>query len=464
MRWAAGLLACLMLLSGCDFVTTDVEGLLEKPTLNERQAEVYRALEETMNLGAITYRRPQRGEYRSSFLFYDMDGDGFDEALVFYAIPNEAQSTHILILREEDGGGWGLVRDYPVAGDQIDFVQFSRLTSANGVCLVIGWQTPLTRNNRENQSFLTIHSYSGGDFVPEVERQTYLDYTVQDFDGDGLEEIITVERDSGQTYQLSLLRAIGRRIGVASTLPLSPGVENIERISTGSISRSRGALYLDVRRNDFGALLPDEQDSGLAYATEVVQVDRDGLTVLAGGAAPGEAEEPAPAWTAYAYTFRAEPFFCQDVDGDGQIEVPATSLTLPGDLNDFEAPPIRLTPYLYMSADGFDLKINAVVNNEEGYLLEYPEKWEGKVAVQQTDNADEWRFYVIDDTGEPAIELLRILAYSAQEADAENPDEIALGSRGTRHFSGYIPSTEDAAAISEQELHDHFLLPVTTAS
>ena len=73
-----------LLAGGCSRVQTSIEDLMSPPVLTEEQAQIRDALARVSGDGEIKYRYPQNGEYRSSYIFYDIDADGVEEAMVFY--------------------------------------------------------------------------------------------------------------------------------------------------------------------------------------------------------------------------------------------------------------------------------------------------------------------------------------------------------------------------------------------
>lgn len=450
--WIRGALACVccLAMSGCDFIVSDTESLLSRPTLNDQQARVYAALEDTLNITDIEYRYIQRGDFRSPFVFFDMDGDGSDEAIVFYAFAADPSSTRTMILRRTGDGDWSPLYDFPVHSEQVDFVQFAHLLSQESYCMIIGWQGAQGQSSRSTDRFLGIYSLSGGSFNTEVDSQPYVEYIIQDFDSDGLDEIVTVYRERGQ-FRISLLRSIGRHIDITASIPLSYDADTLLHMTTGRLWDNSAAVYIDELRID------------TSVATEVFQVTRNGMNTLAGGDPPESAEEAGYSWENYQYTFRDEPILSRDVNGDGRVLVPASPLALPGNVEDGMEYPLQLTPMMEMTAYGFDEQYRAVINETEGYLLRYPDRWvdaetgEFLVTVQRDDENGEWRFFLVDrESGELTVELLRIQSYTAREAGAAGPDEIYLGSRGTRHFTAYIPRTGTAAALTEPDLRALF--------
>lgn len=73
---AAILLLLSLSLTGCTRIQTSIEDLMSPPVLTEEQAQIRDALAQVSGETELKYKYPQNGEYRSSFIFYDIDGDG----------------------------------------------------------------------------------------------------------------------------------------------------------------------------------------------------------------------------------------------------------------------------------------------------------------------------------------------------------------------------------------------------
>ena len=64
--------------AGCPRVQPSSEDRMSPPVLTEEQAQIRDALARVSGDGEIKYRYPQNGEYRSSYIFYDIDADGVE--------------------------------------------------------------------------------------------------------------------------------------------------------------------------------------------------------------------------------------------------------------------------------------------------------------------------------------------------------------------------------------------------
>ena len=104
-----------LLAGGCSRVQTSIEDLMSPPVLTEEQAQIRDALARVSGDGEIKYRYPQNGEYRSSYIFYDIDAERVEEAMVFYQSASKGEATWINIL-DQQNGEWVSVCETPRAG------------------------------------------------------------------------------------------------------------------------------------------------------------------------------------------------------------------------------------------------------------------------------------------------------------------------------------------------------------
>lgn len=436
MKRVLAAICSLVLLTSCDFIAADTESLLHPPAINRRQAAIGTALEEALGTASIVYKYPQRGDFRTPFVFYDMDGDDIDEAFVFYSYQNDTANTRTMVLRDDGNGVWRVAYDINTNRDQVDFVQFANLLSPDSACMIVGWQSTSGQSGRS--SALSVYSLAGESFFAEISQQRYLDYLVRDFDGDGLDEIVTIELDSDRVLRLSQLRAVDSRIAVSSSLQLSAEADTFLQMLPGKLWDGASAIFIDEIRTD------------TSVATEVVRVRAEGISILVGGERPADPAQELLRWESYTDTWRDEELLCLDVRGTGDIEVPYP-VSLPGNHYQGQESPLKLTGLLKLTATGFITASSAVINEREGYLMRYPEQWLDRVTVLSDEDSGEWRFYEVDaGTGEPVTELLRIRT----STDPTPPGGyFPLDERGQQYYSGYLPITaEETPGITEPQL------------
>ena len=69
-------------LTGCSFGAS-IDTLMSPPKLSMEQEQIYSALTAAVG-NNISLKYPKSGKYLSAFIIEDIDGDGGNEALVFY--------------------------------------------------------------------------------------------------------------------------------------------------------------------------------------------------------------------------------------------------------------------------------------------------------------------------------------------------------------------------------------------
>jgi hypothetical protein len=98
--------ALCLLFSGCSPITLSVEDLMRPPQLSENQRQVHDALMAALGTSDsnISLRYPRSGNNRSAFTFFDLDGDGQDEAMVFYTLADAPDEFYINVMEQGEQG------------------------------------------------------------------------------------------------------------------------------------------------------------------------------------------------------------------------------------------------------------------------------------------------------------------------------------------------------------------------
>ena len=219
----------LMLLASCTFVPLAANAdLLTAPILSREQAQVSEALNRILDISEIVYRYPQDGDHRSPIIFFDMDGDGLDEALVFYAYTSAPLELRLKILAQTKPDEWDSLHDVSGSGDEALFVTFAPIHANSPESLLIGW-----RNTTHQQTRLGVYTMRERFEVDFLERiDTHI---IHDFDGTGTHDVLITQR-VGDSHVLRLLSSRrGRLVEVAS--------EQLYRETTAVLQLLRGRLW-----------------------------------------------------------------------------------------------------------------------------------------------------------------------------------------------------------------------------
>lgn len=430
----------LLVLSGCMQFELSAEDLMRPPALTEEQLEISTALERAVGASDIKYKYPENGEYRSSFLFYDLDGDQQDEALVFYQAPSKGSSTWMNIL-DRKNEQWVSVYDIsaPNGETEVDFINFQPLLDGND-CIVIGWA-----DEYMNDKCAVVYSYDGTS-LKETYTEDYDYLTFLDLNSDQQLDMISIICDP--YYEESLVSFITSTVNISgkttldcmSTLELPYGDAELVSVQSGMVDNVTPGLFIDsrieIQRNESRLVT----QIVTAYGNELANLLDSDETRLSGN------------------TLRPTSTICQDTDQDGIMEMP-TVVPLPG--YEEEEDVLYLTTFHRLGVGRTLVSTTSCVINEENrYLLRLPESWIGTVTIVSQPENNEWSFIRYNGTLEDSSSLLlRLKVYSVKDYHDRFESEYfeLLGQQGLFEYYAHIPENADPQlVITKDQLNELF--------
>lgn len=434
------LLGMLLLFTSCAQLDLAPENLMRPPKLTVEQSEISQALENAVGDDDIKYKYPQNGGSRSSFIFYDLDNDGQDEALVFYQAPSKGSSTWVNIL-DNTGSGWFSAFDMAAPGNEmdIDFISFEHLTSDIEKNIVIGWKDSYSESN-----IVMVYAYQNG-HLENIFEQEYNKISLTDLNQDKKQDIVllTIDEYADEAVASLVCRTesfTGEPVlSVVSTLQLSSGAVEIAQVLPGKADMNTNALFIDSYTNNRRANRAMVTDVIAAYNNELVNLLDDDTLSLS------------------AQTARTTEVFCRDANEDNIIEIPTAS-PLPGYGEDYEGQPLFLVTYCHIGLESLEAVSSGVINADHRYMVTFPQRWIGNVTVvSQTENG-EWAFVPYNGSFSDASPLLRIRVYSVKDYHDkfENKYFQLIGKQGLFEYYAYIPENSDPLKITTEELKSMF--------
>ena len=210
-----------VLLSGCGVLDIfSVDSLLRAPKLTGENARIQRSFEAAV--GSDVYLiNPLTGEYRSAFVFRDLDADGVEEALVFYARSETPNEVHMHCMdRQQDE--WVSVGDVPGNGSEVYRVDFINADGDDRPEVVAEWTVADSKRNKTLAVYQYLRSPAEEDvsFTQLTVLQVY-DYLALDFNADGLDELMYLFSDPGAQTQTVRACLIGMNPSLKTFAPLS---------------------------------------------------------------------------------------------------------------------------------------------------------------------------------------------------------------------------------------------------
>lgn len=413
--------------TGCTFGAS-IDTLMAPPKLGPEQEQIYSELTRSLGTSNISLKYPKSGKYLSAFIIEDIDGDGGNEAIVFYEKNNHAADENPLRINvlDQENGQWMSASDRGAVGSEIEEVIISKLGSNDRVNLIIG--TSLINRSEKNVS---VYTYSNGVLQepPTFSRnKAYAYIDVMDLDLDGENELLRITGASGDDQAMAeVFRLDEDGQYNRSNTALSDNISDFD-ISYGKVGDSKVGIYIDAL-------------SGTgSVQTDVLYLDGNALHKVFRTAEETEK------------TMRASGCTCFDIDGDGSIEIPLQKLA-PGYKESEGGDYLMLTDWNRISDDDKLKKcFTSYYSVNDGYIFLFPEKWEEKVTVKRA--ADEEIVFCTFTMNENEVvmgrELLSICRIEGTLDSNEVKEKIGAGympmhTKGDSTYLANVSLTEDAS-------------------
>lgn len=351
---AAVILAVCICLSSCtvlDFFS--VESLIRAPKITGEYSLLQSAFESTAG-GGTTVVAPVAGEYRSAYSLTDIDGDGIDEALVFYSRggAEEAVRMNLLVYSSKQ---WKSIGDISGNGSGVYEVSFCDFDGDTCKEIAVVWSTA---DSGASDRTMTVFSVSGGKGVisgfsslASIQVDSFM---FHDFCAGGGEEIFYLchEGSSKQSGLYTQLLTFGEGGGVpnpVSRISLDSAVASVEKMRCEE-NASGSRIFLDCK------------NSSGAFFTEIIDFNEE---KSAFSKAPGAVNSYASGKTS-----RTCPLYCTDIDGDGTTEIPADIAFCNGAvLKNSQGRSASMIEWRELSDGDFGGKVKYFVNFNDGYRL-----------------------------------------------------------------------------------------------
>ena len=430
--WLLAAACFLLAASGCTPIQTNISDLLDAPRLTERQGQVLEALRDEVGQD-IKLKYPKSGEYRSAFTFYDIDGDGSDEAIVLYAVQDSGRQVTRVAVLDDEAGGWQAVGSHiPGLGTDIDFIRFEQMKSSGPKSMIIGWVPEGTEKS------VAVYRYDEGGFRVEYS-EDYSQIGIGDLNGNGLHELLLLcAPDTGAIPYVILAGEDENRL-----LDTLDEVLLDDRILS-FLEPVCGVASADGLRG----VVVDCMVSGRSMATCIIQVKGNSLAV------PTADNDNA----LFYRTYRTTGVRSEDVNGDGIIEIPLVGYPYGQDEVE-ESARVFYTDYMQLEAVGLREVQRAYVNVEQGYRMTFPDSWLGEpeVSIRRLQENGEVIFFIPRDAaGESITELLRIRVGDSQgyPDKLETKSYFVIRQRGVFSYYAWLPEDVPQDLAMTKELLD----------
>ena len=342
-------LACLslalLLLGGCSLKFGD--GLLLLPKVPTEYVQLQQQLNTILQEGAV-YAVADSGTNRQAVQLVNLDGTGDDEALAFFRTESGAYQVYAFRKEGEQYTRIGMAEGY---GTSLRAIYYPTLGDGRlGLAMCWGFD--------EGGSYgMTVYDFGSQGMTVLMDIQ-YADVAIEDIDGDGAQEMAFAVRDSVTgLYSARVCQFREDQYRVLYEVPMCLEVRSVANMQFGKVDRNQVGLYIDSLATTGG------------YVTDLIWYDGRMAANRTIDQASGSGGK----------TWRPASVFCNDVDGDGRVDVPI-SHTFSYEPNEIELRS-RLDWVNYDELGEETLVSSTLHRASENWYLVWPESWGDQVRL-----------------------------------------------------------------------------------
>ncbi len=419
------LFAALMALClcGCS-IGVNVDNMLTPPKLSVEQEQIYQALIDTTGSG-ISLKYPKSGSHLSAFTVTDIDGDGMNEAIVFYeksGVPNAGSGLRINVLDSIDGV-WKSVCDRSAEGSEIEKVIISKLGDNERMNIIVGYSTA-----NQSEKFVSVYSYDDG-YLDLTFLENYALFDVGNTRESENPDLILLEPASTAEQQASAAVYQLDRDGKYHeyVCRFKDSYTDFSQLIYGKLPDGSIALYVDAATGT--------ATGAAGLQTEILSFDGERLVNQL--EAIGRSSKD---------TVRRAALVSRDIDKDGIPEIPVQKV-FTGYESMAEAEQVMQTDWLMLGKSLVYAKHSSYYNANDGYVFMLPRKWQNKVTVVNDAANDELRLCLYE--GDWNAEMPVLLRIYISEDEADTNDHLASGFHlvHTKGKAAYLVKSEDVEGM-----------------
>lgn len=472
---AALLAAFVLLMSGCDYKMLTPDQLMRPPRYYGENAELQAAFSDAAPDAVL--KAPYEGEYHSAFILQDLDGDGTEEALIFYVNSMDRNICRMMLFRQ-DQGSW--IHCATVRGEGNDVVSVTIADmAADGVQeIIVGWGI-----SGSQERVLSVYRYTPGGTgdLRSLASETYRMMACLDLDGDNEKELFIVSATAAATVEtgetsrfrarlLKLQEALQpdgtqeSSITAVSELALPAAAADCTRITFQPVVDGNSpAVLLDCTMMDTGMF------------TDIITWTDGKLTRVM----PSETENP------LRYTYRTSSITCQDINSDGYVEIP-TQIVLDGGVNTSAAvvnsqaysgtsdsstgtavdDQVYLTVWNKLSGGRLVTVRNSIINLNDSYMFFFKDDWTSgnfptmtnNVTVHTNIESRTCSFYDYDYSTKVRGALVFEIIVHPSGTDISMTDEQLLTEDGGLMYTVRMGSAAKSRQITYDDVVNGFVL------
>ena len=373
-------LAAAVLLLLFSIKSKPIDSLIHAPGRDGQNAQIWQVFEEAVGNDYVL-KTPTDGGHRSALIYVDLNNDGEDEIVAFYSKRGASENVYLHIFLP-DGSGWKSLAGAESGYNELKQVEFADINGDGTNEIIVGWGL------QSNKLLQQVNVYNVNYDTPEIKsvfHTKYSSFGVFDFDNDKKSELAVIYSDNPSETSVTKVQLFdfqNNKFSLVSSGEVDPMITTVSQIEFDYIRRmSCSRLYIDGYTSD-GLMTTDV----LSFAV--------GRKKLSRVFVKGE--------TVCAVTKRSTNIGCEDINGDGVVEIPIQKNL------EYRS----LSSSVIEWSDIFENGINSICryfdNRANDYYFRIPQELEKNAIPVILSDGSTMRFYQYakDENGEPKTVLL----------------------------------------------------------
>lgn len=352
--------AAVLVLTGCS--GGSIDQFYSPPQPSEEYLQLQELIDRELALGS-EFAAPTQGSYRQSVQFTDLDGDGMDEALVYF---RDAAGALKINIYYSANSVYRKVLTVEGEGRAIGSVGFDDLDGDGRTDLIVAWQLTGSMN------LLSVYSLKNwsGDLLMSSDCSEFL---TGDLYSDGSKQLLILRNVGTGAYMADVYRLRSAHDPQAVSAALSSGIYELRRMQVVKLSDGSPALLAES--------LLDNGD----LVTDLICVREGSLVNLTLNRSTGVSE------TRRTYSL----VYAQDIDGDGVTEIPHPQQLYSEGGEVFWS----IAWYRYDAFGRAGVALTTYHSVADGWYLVLPEGWDAGLTVRRVDDVPGERAVILSRLG-----------------------------------------------------------------
>ncbi len=437
-------IAVCLSLTSCDFNIASIESLMRPPKLSGASNLLQTAFEKSVSdINGVVMKTPISGENRSSYLFFDLEQDGIQEAIVFYSEPLKDTLAYANIFKFVNNE-WKCISQINGKGEEVYEVNFSDINGDGVYEILLSWtgigiveKTNSSDFGSGNGRVLTIYSCDG--ITSKIlKTESYTNLYFEDLSGDDCDEIVLFKINLSDGEKRTTARILSFNddytVKYDDQLTLT-GLLEINNIVTDTIEKDN---------ENHTRIFVDGAVSEIGIITEVIDITHKTFDVSLPLYEQNHSNQP--------QTLRDSRVYSQDIDNDGFVEIPTIEALPYGTRiseNTNDRQKLNLTVWSELKEDEVVVDSKCLYNSSYGYMFIMPNKAESNLTATYNENNLTLTFYTVNNDGTYKEELFAVKVFLKPDWE-ENHYGYTKWNENDLFVYGYIVFDEENKGQHEQ--------------